>query len=96
MSTFTGLGLILQHSLFNHVVQEEDYRRPGHLQLIIPRIMNVLVRARLVEEGIFLTHGEVFRESLRRTFRAYGMEPFYIPGEIEGDDEEMPEDVATS
>jgi len=31
---------------------------------------------RLVEEGMFLTHGEVFRESLRRIFRAYGLEPF--------------------
>lgn len=30
----------------------------------------------LVEEGIFLSHGEIFRDSLRRTFRAYGLEPF--------------------
>jgi len=30
----------------------------------------------LIAEGIFLNTGEVFRDSLRRTFRAYGIEPF--------------------
>ena len=30
----------------------------------------------LVEEGIFMSHGDIFRDSLRRTFRAYGLEPF--------------------
>jgi len=31
----------------------------------------------LVKEGIFMTQGEVFRESLRRTFKAYGIEPLH-------------------
>lgn len=30
----------------------------------------------LVEEGIFLSRGEVIHESLRKTFREYGIEPF--------------------
>lgn len=30
----------------------------------------------LVEEGIFPSRGEIFRDSLRRTFRAYGVKPF--------------------
>ena len=30
----------------------------------------------LIEEGIFNNPGEIFRDSLRRTFRAYGLEPF--------------------
>jgi len=34
----------------------------------------------LVEEGIFTNRGDVFRDSLRRTFRAYGLEPFADKG----------------
>jgi len=30
----------------------------------------------LVDEGIYLTKGEVIMESLRRLFRSYGIEPF--------------------
>jgi len=30
----------------------------------------------LVEEGIFPSRGEFFRDSIRRTFRAYGVKPF--------------------
>jgi len=32
--------------------------------------------ARLVEMGIYLDPQEAIRDSLRRTFRAYGLEPF--------------------
>ena len=46
----------------------------------------------LIEEGIFMDKGELFRESLRRTFRAYGLKPFYIAEETEGETE----DVASS
>jgi len=51
---------------------------------------------RMVEDGMFLDYGEVFRESLRRTFRAYGLKPFYVAGEIEVEVEEIPEDVESS
>lgn len=47
----------------------------------------------LIEEGIFLSHGEVFRDSLRRTFRAYGLEPFT---DKVREAEKVPEDVAPS
>lgn len=30
----------------------------------------------LVEEGIFPSRGEFFRDSLRRSFRAYGLKPY--------------------
>lgn len=51
---------------------------------------------RMVEDGMFLDYGEIFRESLRRTFRVYGLKPFYIAGEIEVEVEEIPEDVESS
>lgn len=31
---------------------------------------------RLVEEGIYLSRGEIVMEALRRLFRSYGMEQF--------------------
>lgn len=49
----------------------------------------------LVEEGIFIDRGEIFRDSLRRTFRAYGLEPFREARETEGEAEKVPEDVAS-
>jgi len=42
---------------------------------------------------MFLTHGEIYRDSLRRNFRIHGMEPFYIAGKIEVKAEEMPEEL---
>ena len=52
---------------------------------------------RLVEMGIYLDPQDAIRDSLRRNFRAYGMEPFYREaGEIKGEAEEVPEDVAPS
>ena len=47
----------------------------------------------LVEEGLYLNPGEIFREALRRIFRAHKIEPFYRePREIEGKTEKVPED----
>ena len=46
----------------------------------------------LVKEGIFLTHGEIFRDSLRRTFRAYGLEPFPDKG-VRPETEDDPKEV---
>lgn len=31
---------------------------------------------RLVEEGVYLTKGEIVLEALRRLFQGYGVEPF--------------------
>lgn len=56
--------------------------------------MNVLDH--LVEEGLFLDRQEIFRDSLRRTFRAYGLKPFREFRETEGEDEKVAEDVASS
>jgi len=35
---------------------------------------------RLVEMGVFMEHQVAIRDSLRRTFRAYGLEPFTDKG----------------
>jgi len=48
----------------------------------------------LVEEGIFLSQGEVFRDALRRTFRAYGLEPFREVREIEGENDVLEDSYA--
>ncbi len=62
----------------------------------------------LVEMGVFLDPQDAIRDSLRRTFRVYGIEPFTDKGakletekvpearEIEGEAEEVPEDVESS
>jgi len=33
---------------------------------------------KLIEEGIYLNHGEIIRTSIIRTFRANRIEPFYL------------------
>jgi len=45
--------------------------------------------------GIFLDSQDAIRDSLRRTFRAYGLEPFTNKG-AEIKTEEVPEDVESS
>ncbi|GAH85937.1 unnamed protein product [marine sediment metagenome] len=44
---------------------------------------------RLVEMGIYLDTQDTIRDSLRRTFRAYGLEPFTDKG---AEAEKVPED----
>ena len=48
----------------------------------------------LVEEGLYLNPGEIFREALRRIFRAHKIEPFYHEAREMG--EKVPKDVASS
>jgi len=63
---------------------------------------------RLVEMGIYLDPQDAIRDSLRRTFRAYGLEPFTdkerardpkeskISLEMRSVEKKVPEDVAPS
>ena len=46
---------------------------------------------RLVEEGIYLSKGEIIMEALRRLFRRHGLEPFRL---LEGPLEESGEEVS--
>ena len=50
----------------------------------------------LIEEGIFLAHADIIRDALRRTFRAYGIEPFRDAREIEREAEKLHEDFTSS
>ena len=45
--------------------------------------------------GIYLDPQDAIRDSLRRTFMAYGMDPFTNKG-AEPETEKVPEDVASS
>lgn len=38
---------------------------------------------RLVEEGVYVSRGEVVKDALRRIFRHYGIKPFSPKGEAE-------------
>jgi len=46
--------------------------------------------------GIYLDPQDAIRDSLRKTFRDYGIKPFREDGEIEGEAEKVPEDFTSS